>query len=384
MPITATDIKLLESERMADTTDGGGRRTNRIIPDGVAGNIFPKVSRLDAVYGRVNLRKVYGAVQTADVDTYAGAHVAITDAPDNDRIHVTLFSTANEFDTRTAARDRIESFVTSGPESRMTLLGRQLVGQQTFSAYQRETEALPELGDVYCLSDEVGTTVINQQYVRIQAVESELRTFEDDRGEFKRRVLTIEIGQPLRHEFNGPESASRYSSVERPSKVRATSFVDAARYFGIRPLALDAAENDLTIKVDSVYTQIVPTTNRETALANLSIGGAGGMLAIKAGTRTQTLTTTGWANNTVRNTLRGILPGSLNITGSGIAATDNGKGVINTPAFIGTVDYESGVITRTGGNVAAATISATYTPAAQAKKDLQVSQIIRELRPIDY
>lgn len=86
MAINAPDIKLLEAEIMADTTDGGGRRTSRVIPDGVAGNIFPKVSRLDSVYGRVNLRKVYGGVQTANVDTYAGAHAAITDGPDNNRI----------------------------------------------------------------------------------------------------------------------------------------------------------------------------------------------------------------------------------------------------------------------------------------------------------
>lgn len=55
MTILSTDIRLLESERMTDNTDGGGRRTSRVIPDGVAGNVFPKVSRVDSVYGRANL-----------------------------------------------------------------------------------------------------------------------------------------------------------------------------------------------------------------------------------------------------------------------------------------------------------------------------------------
>lgn len=64
MTILASDIKLLESEVMTDATDGGGRRTTHVIPDGVAGNIFPKVSRLDTVYGRLNLRKVYGHVDS--------------------------------------------------------------------------------------------------------------------------------------------------------------------------------------------------------------------------------------------------------------------------------------------------------------------------------
>ena len=43
MTILPSNIRLLESERMTDTSDGGGRRTSRVIPDGVAGNIFPKV-----------------------------------------------------------------------------------------------------------------------------------------------------------------------------------------------------------------------------------------------------------------------------------------------------------------------------------------------------
>ena len=52
MTITSTDIKLLASERMTDTSDGGGRRTSNVIPDGVAGNIChrrmntPQIGRL--------------------------------------------------------------------------------------------------------------------------------------------------------------------------------------------------------------------------------------------------------------------------------------------------------------------------------------------------
>ena len=368
MTINAADIKLLESEVMADTTDGGGRRTSRVIPDGVAGNIFPKVSRLDSVYGRVNLRKVYGAVQTANVDTYAGSHAVITDAPDNAKIHTTLFSTSSEFDNRTAARDRIESYVTSGPESRMTLLGRQLAGQQTILVYQRVEEPLPEIGEVFCLSNETGSTVTSQQYVRIQDIDHEVRTFEDDKGTFQRRAITIDVGVALRYEFNGPETAQRVSSATRPTKVRSTTVVDAARYFGIKKLAEAAGQNDLTVRVESVYTNIVPTTNRETPISNENISDAVEIVPARATTTTVDFTAFGL--NVTQYTRRPIVPGTLTIAG----VTDDKKGVINGMQFVGTVDYETGAISRTAG-YAATNISATYQPGVSVSQPAHTADV---------
>lgn len=374
MTINATDIKLLESERMSDTTDGGGRRTSRVIPDGVAGNIFPKVSRLDSVYGRVNLRKVYGAVQTANVDTYAGSHAIITDAPDNANIHCTLFSTASEFDTRAAARDRIESYVTSGPESRMVLLGRQLPGQQSILVYQRVEEPIPDIGTVFCLSNEVGNVVSSQQYARVQDVSHEVRTFEDEKGAFQRRVLTLDVGTALRYEFSGPTTASRYSDVARSSRIRDTTVVDAARYYGIQKLAEPADSGDLQVRVASVYTPIVPTTNRETAIANENLSDARNIIPSAETTITETLTA--FAVSANRFTRRGILPGSLTLSGPGIpAVTDDSLGNIASAAFSATVDYENGTITRTGGTAGTVDTSAAYTPAVSVSQPAHSREI---------
>jgi hypothetical protein len=278
VPITASDIKLLASERMTDTADGGGRRTGNVIPDGVPGNIFPKVSRLDGVYGRVNLRKIFGAVQTPSLETYAGAHAVIIDAPDNDKIHANLFSTGSDFDDRTAARDRIESYVIAGPESRMIVYGRQLVGQQAVMAYQREEEPLPEVGEVFCLSKETAGVVEYQQYVRAEDVDHEVRTFADINGEFKRRVVTMTLSAPLRHEFPGQDAPLRFANEARPSLIRRTTVADASRYFGIQPVAEPALSGALTLKVASVYSPIVPTTQRESPVSNAQIGGAGQVL----------------------------------------------------------------------------------------------------------
>lgn len=360
MAITAPDIKLLQSERMSDTTDGGGRKTSRVIPDGVAGNIFPKVSRLDSVYGRVNLRKVYGSVQTADVDTYAGAHAAITDAPDNDKIHCTLFSTGSEFDTRVSARDRIESYVTKSAESRMVIVGRQLTGQQSVLVYQRVEEPLPEVGEVYCLSDEVGSVTNYQQYIRVNEINHEIRTFTDDSGDFVRRMITINTGVPLRYDFTGAGAVSRYSNVARQSKVRDTTVVDAARYYGIKKLTTLAVQNALELSVESVYTSIVPTTNRETPISNSELTGASNPAPGNASAISVSIGSL--ANGAKWHLTRGAKPGSVTISWAGGSVTGTAAGDFAHAGFNGTIDYESGVITRTGGS--AGSLTAAFIPVA--------------------
>lgn len=355
MTINATDIKLLESERMSDAANGGGRRTSRVIVDGEPGNIFPKVSRLDSVYGRVNLRKVYGAVVTENLDVYAGAHAVVMDPPDNAQIHVNLFSTTSDYDTRTAARDRIESYVVAGPESRMIVYGRQLVGQQAVLIYQRVEEPLPEVGEVYCLSKETATVVAYQQFVRVTDMSHEVRTFTDGGGDFQRRVVNLEISAPLRYEFRGPETPARESSVTRESKMRSTTVADASRYYGIQPLAEVADEDALTLRVASVYSPIVPTTQRESAISLASIGGAGGFIASSE---------TSFAYSTSYSTFdgthyfpTGVKPGSVRVLrGAVLMAEDNGLGELVETAegeassfsYAGEIDYESGRVAGLG------------------------------------
>lgn len=386
MGITSADIKLLASERMTDATDGGGRRTSNVIPDGVPGNIFSKVSRLDSTYGRVNMRKVYGQVDTADNDVYAGAHAVILDAADNEKIQTALFSTASDFDDRTSARDRIESYMVAGPESRMLLYGRQLIGQQAVTLLQRVEDVLPEVGDVFCLSNETGGVVSTQQYVRVADVTHEVRNFTDQLGDYTRRVVTLKITAKLRYEFVGQEQVSRLSAVSRTALVRNTTVADAAEYFGIRKVVLAADAASLEVKVDSIFTNIVPTNQREAAVNSAQIGGAAAVQA----TATEAIpyrlvgqVLPAFDGATVTQSINigsAITPGTLSLRVAGTngffpsaVTTDNGSGVIpsNGSSSIsgGTVDYESGTVTITthwappGSSNLTGSVQATYVPA---------------------
>lgn len=386
MSILSTDIKLLASERMTDTTDGGGRRTSNVIPDGVAGNILSRVSRLDSTYGRVNMRKVYAQVDTPTGDTYAGAHAVLLDAPDNDRIHVNIFSTASEFDTRTAARDRIESYVIAGPESRMVMYGRQLLGQAAFTAFQRVEETLPEIGDVFCLSKEVGGVVQAQQFVQVQEVAHEVRTFEDSQGEFQRRIVTMKTGSTLRYEFLGPEQITRALGA-RTSLVRTTNVADASRYYGIQPVVGSYAAGTLEMRVASIYSPIVPTAQREAVIANAEIAGATAFVATAPAAVTRAMARTAIAASpfafrveggimpgTVALSVQSYVPGFAQVANTW-AFEDQGDGTLLCVSsslggvFVGqsyAVDYETGVIAfvpPTGIGSTEWGASATFMPA---------------------
>jgi len=98
--IQKDEIKLMSSQVLADTEDGGGQMTSNEIVDGNVNNLFPDISRLDRTYGRVSLRKAYLSVQTDDRATYYGAHVALTEQAEDPMVSTLLFSTENWFDQR--------------------------------------------------------------------------------------------------------------------------------------------------------------------------------------------------------------------------------------------------------------------------------------------
>ena len=83
MPIVASNIKLLASQRMTDTEDGGGQMTGTGLQDGADNNVFPDISSTDRAFGRLALRKVWPSVQSSGTDTLLGGHVILDDVPDD-------------------------------------------------------------------------------------------------------------------------------------------------------------------------------------------------------------------------------------------------------------------------------------------------------------
>lgn len=369
MAITETDIKLMASERLTDYDDAGGQMSAVEVADGVVNNLFPDISRLDRTYGRVNLRKAYAAVRTANKDAYYGAHAIITDAPDDPRVSVTMFTTGSYTDERTASQDRIESYLATGPESNMTVYGTQLLGQRTISAYQREDSDLPEVGEVYVLVEEDnGGNVVNEQYVRVSDISSEIQTFSISLSgslyEFDRRVLTLEIGSPLRFNFAGIDVPTPFLGSNLV-KLRSTTVADASRYYGIVPLANDITPGDMTIKASGIYGQIVPSTQVESPVVDIQAGAD--KIALPAAAANAVLVNiprVGDMSGTYHYP-RSIVPGSYVMYGSfysygphSITLGDDGLGNLVITSLesaggsigdvVGGIDYEKGTVSISG------------------------------------
>ena len=362
MSIAQSDIKLMASERLTDYEDGGGEMTGAEIVDGELNNLFPDISRLDRVYGRVSLRKAFAAVMTDNTDMYYGSHAIITDPPDDDNVHVTLFTTEDNYDERADARDRVESYVAIGNQLLLRPLNDQLEGQRNITCFQNTGGALPEIGDTIVLNNTVNG---ERQYVKISDISSEATSFvHANYGKFTVDVVTIGLTTALQSTFPGVEATPYTTSAA--TRVHATVVADASRYCGVSRLAAAAGSGDRYFTVDSIYNQLVPTSDIETALVDQLMGGDNVMMIAKGDAGSLTFSGPRADDAAVVHLPSGVLPGSLALTLDGYRFTDNRgtlEAVDSDGGYGGSIDYTSGQVTLTGPSGWSAAVVLTATPA---------------------
>lgn len=367
MAIQSGDIKLLKSQVMLDAPEGGGAPTGNVIADGTSNGIFPDISELDRAGGRVNLRKVFASVDTLDTDGYFGSNVIVADPPDDPNVSVTLFSTNDVFDRRTDAQSRMEAYLAQGPIYSGYLFGNHIAGMRVITILQREEVPLPVVGDTFVLRAFEGTAGEIEQFVRVSDISTQLRTFTDDRGDFKRMQVNLDITDALRDDYPGFDALRFDSAINYTGKTKfySTIVADAARYYGVVPLEIAADTGDLTVKGENIFTQLVPSTRIEVPIADARMNQ---QLATLVSTGSSIERTISAIFTTTQAMYVGgaILPGSLTLTRGGVTLTDRG-GILydaaNTQA--GTIDYDNGVLTLTVNvfGTSSGSHTVTYTPA---------------------
>jgi hypothetical protein len=391
MTILSGDIKIVASETMLDVDEGGGAPTAIVVTDGASNAIFQDISELDRAGGDVSLRKVFVTVQTENTDTYLGSNVILADPPDDPRVSVALFSTASTFDSRQDAQDRIESYLAPGPEWNGYLLENHIAGQSSIRLFQRVGTEPPTIGRTLILVYNEGVTGEREQYVRVTDVSSEEQEFTYMSGaspvEFVAQVVTCNLSDALRLDFPGSAPSRLFSRETNKTKLRDTVVADAARYYGVSPLTEAVETGDVSARVDSIYTQIVPSAQTEIPLVNQNAGDGMDTLVESGDGNVSFVTTNPIGAGTALATSNPITPGTLTITYSGGVLTDDGGQLYSGADVVGTVDYPRGTVTMASG---APTISGSKTvsfrPAAYPLilADTAMIAVTQESRAFNY
>ena len=341
MPLQSGDIKLFKSDTMNDTNDGGGELTRDEVVNGQSNNIFEDISTIDRVVGAVHMRKVYPSVDIQTTDKYFGAHTIISKLPKDEKIGINLFDTGDHYDRRTAAQTRVENYLAKGAKYTGFLYATQFTGSKVITIFQSVDAPVPVNGDVLYLTQNNDTEV---QYVKVVDVTQSIQTFTVDNKTFQKNILTIEISASLEYDFIGTEINNDDATIVN-AEIRTTLIANAAKYYSARPLSVAGAVDDLSVKVDTVYSQVIPSSTSELAIVDADASGVNTQL-IPSSSNTSSFTRSDtFSANTKIYLGSPCLPSSLTITVSGGTLVDNGGNIKSGTTTVGSIDYNSGVVT---------------------------------------
>ena len=267
MTIQASDIRFRASNVMADVPEGGGGPSGVFIPDGASNMIFPDVTEAARAGGQVSIRQQFLSVVTPDTEEFMDANLIVAQPPNDANVSITLAKCAM-FHRRTDIANAIENYLIQGPEWGGYLLENHVAGQRSVQIFQRPGTPTPPIGRTLVLIYAEGAPDERRQYVRVTRAETENRTFTYSTGgafvDYVAAVVTCEISDALRVAFPGSPPDRGFGRDELKTVIRDTTVADAASYYGATPLTLAAELGDQSVKVASVYSQLVPSARTET------------------------------------------------------------------------------------------------------------------------
>lgn len=368
MAITESDIKLMQPERLTDDADGGGQMTGLEVIDGDINNLFEDISRVNRTYGNVSVRKAFLKVDTATADLYLDAHSILSAQPQDPNVSGLLFTTEDFYDERAAARQRIESFVISGPVTGLNLRGNQLQGQQTIITYAPAINNVPapEIGETYILR--IGDDISTEQYVKVINVEHSQETFTytlDSGGPrtFEADQYILQLSAELQRDYPATDPHPRPAPITR---VYSTQPAISAKYYGTTTLAESVEAGATSVRVSETFAPIIPTASSETPVIDQRPGGFLAQVVPASEDTIAIPVSVSSGNSSLLPTA--VVPGSVTLTGvSGAPYTDEAGAFVNGDGNPGNlegtaIDYRTGAISWAGSVSGSGTV--TYTPGA--------------------
>ena len=362
MPIQTGDIKLLASKVMDDVPNGGGGPTGTVIPDGASNAIFGDVTERQRSGGGVSIRQLHLAVQTGNTAAYMDPSIIVSQLPNDANVSITL-AKCGMFAKRTEIANAIENYLIQGPEWDGYLLEDHVAGQRSIQLFQRPGTPTPPIGRTLVLVANEGLPGEVRQFVRVTRVEVVQRTFTYQSGgyvDYPADVVVCDLTDVLRSNFAGSPPDRGYTRASTKTVVRDTTVADAATFYGGSPLTAVGNLGDSTLRVGSIFTQLVPSARTEvvaldqrpaaqrvltlaTIPREITVGAAPHTTRIKVGQENRGFS---WVNILKPFPAPNTVVVSYMAQGVWYTLTDDGAGGL-AGAGVGTVNYANGSIAVT-------------------------------------
>lgn len=363
--ITREKMKILKSEKISDFPDSGGRVTSLEVIDGKSNDIFLDIPDTSRAYGDLDMVKVYPAVTTETNEPLLGAVFSLGRVPEDPSVNITLFSTKDWFDTRQKAIKTLESYLAPAARIEGELLDLQLKGQQVIQVIQDLTAVVPTVGkSLYIIQDEGKPTAFDQ-YVFVTAVTVEERSFRTGAGQVKKfKVCTLELSTKLDFNFQGVSATAFDTGGSAPAVVRDTRVADTANYYTTKPLQTAVGVGAAVVKIEDIFTQLVPSARQDNPLSGLNPSGTSQALVPTGLPITTTLQSYKPSSSVSYNFGVPIVPSTMSLSFGGVELLeDNGEIKLGT-VTVGFIDYNTGILSWLSSyNPSNATLVMTYVPA---------------------
>ncbi|WP_218698467.1 hypothetical protein [Acinetobacter harbinensis] len=366
MAIETNNLVLYKSERLTDTSDGGGKYNGQVIVDGQSNNLFDDIAEMDRTMGDVSMRKIFPAVTTNDTDKLMGATVFISENPVDPNVSALIFSTKSWTDERQAAQNRVENYLAKGGQIAGTPLDTHWQGMKSVQVAMFPTEVESAVGDTIVLISNEGKPLEREQYIRITKVETRTAIIVVDGKPVEYKIATYTINDPLVVDFVGLSAKQWYNGDKSVSIIRDTIVADTGNYYGSVGLKTEAKVGEYTVNAKDIFSQIIPSAQTETPI--IDVNAAGESVVLVAGNDAAITVSVPTTVSTSQNLYlgSGVMPSSLSFLLFGQVVTDQG-GLLKTSSGtqVGTVNYQKGLIQWTGAaTTGATTLNITFKPAA--------------------
>ncbi|QOW46063.1 MULTISPECIES: hypothetical protein [Acinetobacter] len=366
MPIETNNLVIYKSERLSDTTDGGGKYSGQQLIDGQSNNLFNDISELDRTMGDVSMRKIFPAVTTNDTDVLMGATVFISELPEDPNVSATLFSTKDWTDERQSAQNRVESYLAKGGQAVGLPLDTHWKGMKILQTVMFPSETELSAGNSFVIISNEGGALEFEQYVRITKVETRIGKMIIDNKEVEYKVATYTLNDPLLMDFVGVSVRQWYNGEKSTSILRETLVADTGNYYSSTGVADDVNVGTYTVNAKSMFTQLIPAAQSETPIIDVNANSENmTLIAGNNGTISASYPTTIGENQNLY-LASSVMPGTVAFILFNQSITDQGGILKNSNGVqVGAIDYQRGLIRWTqSAGTGNTTLNITFKPAS--------------------